>query len=66
MSLELCGLLWLPGTAISKMCIRDSPVSPTIPVRLCKHLIAPIVLSANGRIKPDAVVINGKEERHPH
>jgi integrase/recombinase XerD len=25
----------------------------------------PVVLSANGRIKPDVVVVNGKEERHP-
>src|SRR5216683_5728833 len=25
----------------------------------------PVVLSANGRIKPDAVLINGREERHP-
>ena len=24
-----------------------------------------VVLSANGRIKPDAVLVNGKEERHP-
>ena len=25
----------------------------------------PVVLSANGRIKPDAVIVNGKQERHP-
>jgi integrase/recombinase XerD len=25
----------------------------------------PVVLSANGRVKPDAVLINGKQERHP-
>jgi len=25
----------------------------------------PVVLSANGRIKPDAVMVNGKPERHP-
>jgi hypothetical protein len=25
----------------------------------------PVVLSANGRIKPDAVLVNGKPERHP-
>jgi integrase/recombinase XerD len=25
----------------------------------------PVVLSANGRIKPDAVLVTGKEERHP-
>lgn len=25
----------------------------------------PVVLSANGRIRPDWVVVNGAEERHP-
>jgi len=25
----------------------------------------PVVISANGRIKPDVVLVNGKEERHP-
>jgi len=25
----------------------------------------PVVLSANGRIKPDAVLVNGKQEHHP-
>jgi hypothetical protein len=25
----------------------------------------PVVVSANGRIKPDSVYINGKEARHP-
>jgi integrase len=25
----------------------------------------PVVLSANGRVKPDVVLINGKEDRHP-
>jgi integrase/recombinase XerD len=25
----------------------------------------PVVLSANGRVKPDLVVINGQQERHP-
>ena len=25
----------------------------------------PVVLSANGRIKPDAVLVNGKPEHHP-
>src|SRR4051812_8873179 len=25
----------------------------------------PVVLSANGRIKPDAVLVTGTEERHP-
>lgn len=24
-----------------------------------------VVLSANGRVKPDAVLVNGKPERHP-
>ena len=25
----------------------------------------PVVISANGRIRPDAVIVNGKEEKHP-
>ena len=25
----------------------------------------PVVLSANGRVKPDTVLVNGKEEKHP-
>src|ERR1017187_3230993 len=25
----------------------------------------PVVLAANGRVKPDAVLVNGKAERHP-
>src|SRR5438034_10789877 len=25
----------------------------------------PVALSANGRVKPDLVLVNGKEERHP-
>ena len=25
----------------------------------------PVALSANGRIKPDVVLVNGQEERHP-
>jgi integrase/recombinase XerD len=25
----------------------------------------PVVVSANGRVKPDAVLVNGKSERHP-
>lgn len=25
----------------------------------------PVVLSANGRVKADVVMVNGKEERHP-
>ena len=25
----------------------------------------PVVLSANGRVKPDLVIVNGKQERHP-
>src|SRR5215472_7470811 len=25
----------------------------------------PVALSANGRVKPDVVLVNGKEERHP-
>ena len=25
----------------------------------------PVILSANGRVKPDLVVVNGQQERHP-
>ena len=25
----------------------------------------PVVMSANGRVKPDVVLVDGKEERHP-
>src|SRR5438552_10815595 len=25
----------------------------------------PVALAANGRVKPDVVLVNGKEERHP-
>jgi len=25
----------------------------------------PLALSSNGRVKPDVVIVNGKEERHP-
>ena len=25
----------------------------------------PVVLSANGRVKPDLVILNGQQERHP-
>ena len=25
----------------------------------------PVMLSANGRIRPDAVIVNGKQEKHP-
>ncbi|HXM20087.1 MAG TPA: tyrosine-type recombinase/integrase [Terriglobales bacterium] len=35
-------------------------VQTTAGLRYC-----PVVLSANGRIKPDAVVVNGKQEHHP-
>jgi integrase/recombinase XerD len=41
-------------------------VNVTKRVRTSKGLrYCPIVLSANGRIKPDVVLVNGKEERHP-
>jgi hypothetical protein len=25
----------------------------------------PVALSSNGRVKPDVVIVNGEEERHP-
>ncbi len=35
-------------------------VETTVGSRYC-----PVVPSANGRVKPDAVLVNGKPERHP-
>lgn len=35
-------------------------VETTLGSRYC-----PVVLSANGRVKPDTVLVNGKPERHP-
>jgi len=35
-------------------------VETTLGMRYCR-----VVLSANGRVKPDVVLVNGKEERHP-
>jgi integrase len=35
-------------------------VNTTQGLRYC-----PVILSANGRVKPDMVLVNGKEERHP-
>jgi hypothetical protein len=41
-------------------------VNVTKRVQTAKGLrYCPVVLSANGRIKPDVVLINGKEEKHP-
>lgn len=30
-----------------------------------EYIFCPVALSANGRIRPDVVIVNGKEERHP-
>jgi hypothetical protein len=45
---------------------------PNREVNLTKRISTPsglrycrVVLSANGRVKPDVVLVNGKEERHP-
>jgi integrase/recombinase XerD len=35
-------------------------IQTSIGMRYC-----PVVLSANGRLKPDAVLVNGRPERHP-
>jgi integrase/recombinase XerD len=41
-------------------------VNVTKRVRTAQGLrYCPVVLSANGRIRPDVVLVNGKEERHP-
>ena len=35
-------------------------VADTRGMRYC-----PVVLASNGRVKPDIVLVNGKQERHP-
>ncbi len=58
----------------SKLNRRLSPVANTHckEVNLTKRVqtskgmrYCPVVLSANGRVKPDLVTVNGREERHP-
>jgi integrase/recombinase XerD len=44
----------------------NKEVNVTKRVQTAKGLrYCPVVLSANGRVKPDVVLVNGKEERHP-
>ena len=44
----------------NRECNLTKRVQTTAGWRYC-----PVVLSANGRVKPDVVLVNGKEERHP-
>src|ERR1700757_3011306 len=45
--------------------MANREVNVTKRVQTSKGLrYCPVVLSANGRIKPDAVMVNGKPERH--
>jgi integrase len=44
----------------------NKEVNVTKRVQTAKGLrYCPVVLSANGRVKPDVVLVNGKEEKHP-
>jgi len=45
---------------LNRECSVSKRVQTPQGVRYC-----PVVLSANGRIKPDAVLVSGKEQRHP-
>ncbi|MGA7893206.1 MAG: hypothetical protein WCA49_08280, partial [Candidatus Sulfotelmatobacter sp.] len=45
---------------MNRECSVSKRVQTPQGVRYC-----PVVLSANGRIKPDAVLVSGKEQRHP-
>jgi integrase/recombinase XerD len=45
---------------LNRECSVTKRVQTSQGLRYC-----PVILSANGRIKPDAVLVNGEEERHP-
>src|ERR1700674_5433614 len=45
---------------MNRQCIVTKRIRTSAGLRYC-----PVVLSPNGRIKPDIVLVNGKEERHP-
>jgi integrase/recombinase XerD len=52
-------------TEISEGVTMNREVNLTKRIRTAKGLrYCPVVLSANGRVKPDAVMVNGKPERH--
>ena len=44
----------------SKKSTSPNASKPRKGMRYC-----PVVLSANGRVKPDLVLVNGQQERHP-
>jgi integrase/recombinase XerD len=45
---------------MNRECNVTKRVKTSTGLRYC-----PVVLSANGRIRPDAVIVNGKQEKHP-
>jgi hypothetical protein len=53
-------VLWPPASLASS---RNGPVA-VLAVRHDGRAIVPVGLSANGRVKPDLVIVNGKQERH--
>jgi integrase/recombinase XerD len=44
---------------------RDCNVIKRVQTSKGQWRYCPVVLSANGRIKPDVVKVNGREEQHP-
>ncbi len=45
---------------------QSKEVNLTKRVQTCKGMrYCPVVLAANGRVKPDLVIVNGQQERHP-
>jgi hypothetical protein len=44
---------------------REVNLTKRIRTTLGNWRYCPVVLSANGRVKPDAVLVDGREERHP-
>jgi len=46
--------------------IQSKEVNLTKPVKTTSGLRhCPVVLSPNGRVKPDPVLVSGQQERHP-
>ncbi len=44
---------------------QSKEVNPTKRVKTAKGMrYCPVVLAANGRVKPDLVVVDGQQERH--
>jgi hypothetical protein len=52
------------GASVANMQSKD--VNLTKRVQTSKGLrYCPVALSTNGRVKPDFVIVNGQQERHP-